>query len=56
MEELSKAEIKFVLTSFKNRKILGLNGWPIEFFIGFHNLLEEDLLRVVKEVRSTKKF
>jgi hypothetical protein len=46
LEEVSKEELKFVLASFKNEKIPMLDGCPIELFIGFYELLEEDLLRV----------
>jgi hypothetical protein len=44
-----------ILMSFKKRQNIGLNGWMVEFFIGFYELLEKDLLKVVEEVKSSRK-
>jgi hypothetical protein len=38
------------LNSFQKDKILGLNGWLVEFYMDFFDLIEEDLLRDVEEV------
>jgi len=42
--EVTKEEMKVVLASFKKAKILGLDGWTIEFFFGFYDMLEGYLL------------
>eukprot|EP01018_Ginkgo_biloba_P022601 Gb_35090 [translate_table: standard] len=55
MEEVSKDELQIVLTSFKKDKSLGPDGWTIEFYSGFYDLLEEDLLRVIEEVKNSGK-
>jgi hypothetical protein len=39
MEEVSKEELKEALHSFQKEKILGLDGWPIEFFLGIYDVL-----------------
>jgi hypothetical protein len=55
MEEVSKEELKLVLSSFKRDKSLGSHGWLIEFYIEFYDLLEEGLLRVIEEVKISGK-
>jgi hypothetical protein len=45
-------ELKEVLSLFKKEKILGPDGWTIEFFIHFFDLVGEDLLAMVEESRS----
>jgi hypothetical protein len=47
--------LKVVLSSFKQDKIPGPDGLPIELYLGFYDLLEEDLLRVIEEVKSSGK-
>jgi len=49
MEEVSEDELKVVLHSFQKSKSLGPDGWNIEFFLEFYNLLGKDLLSVVEE-------
>jgi hypothetical protein len=48
---ITKDELKEVLAGFKNSKSLGSDGWTMEFYIGFYDLLEEEILRVVEESR-----
>jgi hypothetical protein len=55
MEETSKDELKLVLYLFKKYKIPRTDGWTVEFFIGFYDLVEEDMLRFIKEVRNSGK-
>jgi len=43
--------LEIVLHSFQKDKSPGPNGWTIEFFLGFYDLLKVDLLRVVEESR-----
>ena len=52
MEEASKDKLHTVLHSFQKDKSPRLVGWPIEFFLDFYDLIEEDLLRVIEESRS----
>jgi hypothetical protein len=52
MEEVSKETFKMVVHSFQRDKSHGLDGWPIDFFISFFNLIESDLLKVVEESRK----
>jgi hypothetical protein len=37
-----------VLHSFQKDKGVGPNGWPIEFFLGFYEVIEDDLMKVIK--------
>jgi hypothetical protein len=52
---ISKGEILSTLTSFQKSKSLGSNGLIVEFFLGFFNLIKEDLLKVVLESQSLSK-
>eukprot|EP01018_Ginkgo_biloba_P000430 Gb_04206 [translate_table: standard] len=52
MDEISKYELKEVLVSFQKDKSLGPDGWPVEFFIGFSEVIEEELMRVIEESRA----
>jgi hypothetical protein len=52
IEEVSKEELKEVLHSFQKYKIPGPDGWTIEFFIGFYELIGADILQVVEENRT----
>jgi hypothetical protein len=40
-----------VLHSFKKAKSLGLDGWLVELLIGFYEVIEEDLMRIIEEYR-----
>ena len=46
-------ELKETLHSFQKDKSPGPDGWPIEFYLGFFDILGEDLLEVVEESRRT---
>jgi hypothetical protein len=46
---MNEEELQEALHNFQKDKISGLHGWLDEFFIGLLEILEEDLLRVVKE-------
>ena len=39
MEVVLKEELQVVLHSFQRDENLGLDGWPIEFFIGLSELI-----------------
>ena len=50
---ISKEELNSILDSFQKDKIIGPNGWTIEFYVDFYvNLLEDDLLKIVEEFEN----
>jgi hypothetical protein len=51
--EVIGEELKSILGSFKKEKILGPNGWTMEFYLGFYEFLEKDLLHVIDESRRS---
>ena len=53
MEEVSREEMKEVIHTFQNDKSPGSDGWTIEFYVGFFDLVGEDLLEVVEESRRS---
>jgi hypothetical protein len=50
-EEDSEPELKETLHIFQKDKSRGPDGWPIEFYLGFYELLGAYLLHVVEEFR-----
>ena len=46
-------ELEATLKWFKKDKSPGLDGWTIEFYLAFFDLLGQDFLRVVEESRSS---
>lgn len=44
MAEVFQGEIIEVLHSFQKDKIPGSDGWMIEFYLGFYDLLGADIL------------
>jgi hypothetical protein len=54
-EEISKDELEIVLDSSQEDKIMGLDGWIVDFFLGFYDFIEDYLIRVVEETRSVWK-
>jgi hypothetical protein len=53
MEEVTEEELKDVLHNFQKDKILGPDGWTIEFLLGLYDLLGQDLLKLVEDTRVT---
>ena len=51
VEEISEDELKQVIHSFLKEKISRPDGWSMEFFLVFYEILGSDLLRVVDEYR-----
>jgi hypothetical protein len=49
MEEVTKVELQEVLYSFQKNKSPSLDGWTMEFFLGFYELIGKELLQVVEE-------
>jgi hypothetical protein len=50
-EEVFEEELKTILHSFQKDKILGPDGWTMEFFIGLYEVIGLDILAVVEESR-----
>lgn len=48
-EEVFKEEMNHILHSFQKGQSLGHDGCTVEFFIGFYEMLKDDLLKVVQE-------
>jgi hypothetical protein len=53
MKEISFEELMFVMNSFQKEKILGPDKWPIEFFNDFFDVIGEDLMCMIEEVRKS---
>jgi len=49
-------ELKEVLFSFKKDKSPGPDGWTVEFFTVFFDLVSKDLLEMVEETRNLGKI
>ena len=49
VEEVTKEELEKTVQSFQKGKSLGPDGFTIEFYQGFYELLKHDLLKVVRE-------
>lgn len=49
MEEVSEEELKLILTIFQKDKGASMNGWGIDFFEGYFELISKELLGVVNE-------
>jgi hypothetical protein len=52
--KVSKEETKEVLSSFKKVKIHGNNGWSIEGYLGFYDLMIDGLQTMVEEFRNSR--
>jgi hypothetical protein len=52
MVPIKESELKSILTLFKRDKSLGPNGWTVEFYFHFFDLIKEDLLAPVESVRT----
>ena len=52
---VSREELLYALSSFKKDRSPGPNCWTVEFYIEFLDLLGEDLLRFVEEVRTCRR-
>eukprot|EP00253_Pinus_taeda_P031123 PITA_31123 len=50
-DPVTPRELESTLKWFKREKSPGLDGWTIEFYITFYDLLSNDLLRVVEECK-----
>jgi hypothetical protein len=48
MKEVYEQELLVVMRTFQKGKSLGHDGWSIEFYLGFFDLLGNDILKVVE--------
>jgi len=46
-EEVSDQEVLVALNSIQKLKSLGPNGFPVDFYLGFYDLIKDDLLLIV---------
>lgn len=51
-EPITLKEIEGVLKTFAHEKSLGPNGWRVEIFLAFFDIMGEDLLQMVAQSRS----
>ena len=54
-KEITEEEIRHTLQSFQKGKSPGPDGFTLEFYLGFYDLLKKDLLEVVRESQESKK-
>ena len=52
MSDISLSEIDNVLKGFKKDKSLGPDGWPVEFYLHFFDLIGLDIVRAVEQSRN----
>ena len=43
-KEIPEEEINYTLHSFQKGKIHGLDGFTLEFYLGFYEMMKKDLL------------
>jgi hypothetical protein len=55
VEEVSEPKLHATLSSMQKGKRPRPDGLTVEFFLGFYDLLKEDLLKVVREFQRTRK-
>ena len=48
-KDISKEEIKHTLDSFQKGKSSRPDGFTVEFYLGFYDLIKKDILEVVRE-------
>jgi hypothetical protein len=50
--EVTETELKDTMQSFQKDKSPGPDGWNIEFYLGFFELIGKDILKVIEESRQ----
>jgi len=50
---ITMEELESTLKWFKKYKSPGPDGWTIEFYLAFYDLMGRDLLRVIEESRTS---
>ena len=53
MRPVSIQELEDTLKWFQKDKSPGSDGWPIEFYLDFFNIMGQDILNLVEECRTT---
>lgn len=53
---VTQAKLEGTLKWFKKDKSSGSDGWTIEFYLAFYEIIGQDLLKVVEECRPTKRL
>jgi hypothetical protein len=54
LKELPRDDIYVVLQSFKKYNSHGMDGSHVEFLLGFYKSTKDDLMRVIKESKSSR--
>lgn len=54
-KEVTLGEIEAVLKKFPTSKSIGPNGWTIEFFLEFFDIMGSDILHAVEESKTSGK-
>ena len=54
-KDILEEEIRQGLHSFQKGKSPSLDGFTVEFFLGFYDLIKKDILAVVQESRKSRK-
>lgn len=49
-------ELNTIIYSITKDKRFGLDGWYVKFYLSFFDLIREELLNVMEEVRISGKF
>ena len=51
--QITLEEVEWALKSFKKDKSPGPDGWPVEFFLAFFDLLGDELVNLVEVSKQT---
>ena len=54
-KEISEEEVNHLLHSFQKGESTGLDGFTLEFYLGFYDCIKEDILKLVKESQKSRK-
>ena len=55
LEPITLHEVEAILRGFKKDKLPGPDGWPVEFFLDFFDLVGEELVLVAEQARTSEK-
>ena len=55
-QEVNLEQLMKILSSFQEERSPGPNGWPVEFFQPFFDLVGEDLLKMIEELKIQGKL
>ena len=54
-KEITEEEVNHILHTFQKGKIAGPYYFTLEFYLGFYDLINKDILEVVKESQKSRK-